>query len=67
MSNKNDLYNKFRSCKWSDGMNCMQPHTSILGKLYDRIFGIPYHDVGVNGYSIKLHCENCKRYERGEQ
>jgi hypothetical protein len=60
---KFDLYDKFRSCKWSEGELCFHPHTSWLGRIHDRLFGVPSHAVGVNGYSLKAHCGNCERYE----
>ena len=56
---------KFYSCKWSKGDLCYRPHTSRLGKVYDKLFGTPTHAVGANGYSMEAHCRNCERYEKG--
>ena len=54
-----NAFEKFDACKFNDGFWCYKDRQKFRGWLF-RL----KHAVGVNGYSIKCHCENCESYSK---
>jgi len=52
-----DVFEKYETCKYSDDLWCYKGRRTFLGRLFRH-----KHNVGVNSYSIKCHCENCTAY-----
>jgi len=59
-------FERFENCKYSDGHSCYYSPKGVVGKILEKIFGTPSHNVGDNGYSIKCHCGGCERFEEGD-